>query len=120
VVIYKKWKEDRHELAPNLFAFHGEFCTKYPARAHLDKQKVSGIFVHTHRMDIAFDGENRSMYNIGFAGDKEAECFKYASRHIRDAWVNGFALVNVDENGNSYITVIKVVNGEFMYNGKKY
>lgn len=118
--VYENWKEDRFLIGKHLYAFHGEFTTKYPARTHLDKQKISGIFVHTHRMDVAFDGELRAMFNIGFCGDKEAPCFKYVSRHIRDSWVNGFALVHIDEEGNYYTQVIQMFNNKFCYNGKIY
>lgn len=117
--VYENWKEDFHLLGKELQLIHGEFCTKYPARTHVDRMKASTMFVHTHRIDINYDGE-KAGFNIGWGGDVNAEAFDYVSRLTKMNWINGFALVHIDENGNFFTQVIPVYHNEFWYDGKRY
>ena len=117
--VYDNWKEDFHVLGKHLQLIHGEFCTKYPARSHMDRMKSSVMFAHTHRIDIAYDGE-KGGFNIGWGGDPEAPAFNYVSRLTKMNWINGFALVHVDENGHFFTQVIPVYHNQFWYNGKCY
>ena len=116
--VYTNWKEDYHMLG-KLQLIHGEFCSKSPARTHMDKLKGSVAFVHTHRIDIVYDGE-RAGFNIGWGGNKNAPVFGYVSRITKLNWINGFALVHIDKNGNYYTQVIPVYHNRFYYNGKLY
>lgn len=117
--VYDNWKEDFHLLGNHLQLIHGEFCTKYPARSHMDRIKSSVMHVHTHRMDIAYDGE-KAGFNIGWGGDVDAPAFNYVSRLTKMNWINGFALVHIDENGNFFTQVIPVYHNKFWYDGKCY
>lgn len=117
--VYENWKEDYHFLGKDLQLIHGEFCSKYPARTHVDRMKASVMFAHTHRIDINYDGE-KAGFNIGWGGDVNSEAFNYVSRLTKMNWINGFALVHIDEKGNYFTQVIPVFNNEFWYNGKKY
>lgn len=117
--VYTNWKEDYHFLGNDLQLIHGEFCSKYPARTHVDRMKASVMFAHTHRIDINYDGE-KAGFNIGWGGDVNSEAFNYVSRLTKMNWINGFALVHIDEKGNYFTQVIPVFNNEFWYNGKKY
>ncbi len=117
--IYENWKEDYHFLGENLQLIHGEFCSKYPARTHVDRMKASVIFVHTHRIDINYDGE-KAGFNIGWGGDVNSSAFNYVSRLTKMNWINGFALVHIDEKGNYFTQVIPVFNNEFWYDGRLY
>ena len=117
--VYDNWKEDYHLLGDHLQLIHGEFCTKYPARAHLDRMKASVMFAHTHRIDISYDGE-KAGFNIGWGGDSEAPAFNYVSRLTKMNWINGFALVHIDEGGNFFTQVIPVYHNQFWYDGKRY
>lgn len=117
--IYENWKEDYHLLGKELQLIHGEFCTKYPARTHVDRMKASVMFVHSHRLDINYDGE-KAGFNIGWGGDVNSEAFNYVSRLTKMNWINGFALVHIDEKGNYFTQVVPVFNNEFWYNGTRY
>lgn len=118
-LVKDNWKEDYVFLGEHLQLIHGEFCTKYPARTHVDRMKASVMFAHTHRIDINYDGE-KAGFNIGWGGDAEAPAFSYVSRLTKMNWINGFAIVHVDENGNYFTQVIPVFHDEFWYNGKRY
>lgn len=117
--VHDNWKEDFHLLGNHLQLIHGEFCTKYPARAHMDRMKSSVMFAHTHRIDIAYDGE-KGGFNIGWGGDGEAPAFNYVSRLAKMNWINGFALVHIDEDGYFFTQVIPVYHNKFWYDGKCY
>jgi hypothetical protein len=117
--VYDNWKEDYHLLGKHLQLIHGEFCTRYPARTHMDRMKTSVMFAHTHRIDISYDGE-KAGFNIGWGGDPEAPAFSYVSRLTKMNWINGFALVHIDENGNFFTQVMPVYHNKFWYNGVAY
>lgn len=117
--VYENWKEDYHKLGKHLQLIHGEYCTKSPARTHMDKLKASVMFVHSHRLDIVYDGE-KAGFNIGWGGDKNSAAFGYVSRITKLNWINGFALVTIDEKGHFHTQVIPVYKNTFWYNGKKY
>lgn len=117
--VYENWKEDYHILGKHLQLLHGEFCTKYPARTHVDRMKASVAFVHTHRIDLNYDGE-KAGFNIGWGGDVNSPAFNYVSRLTKMNWINGFALVHIDEDGNFFVQVIPVYHNQFWYNGKLY
>lgn len=118
-IVKDNWKEDFFILGKHLQLIHGEFCTKYPARTHVDRMKSSVAFVHTHRIDINYDGE-KAGFNIGWGGDVDAPAFNYVSRLTKMNWINGFAIVHLDEQGNFFTQVIPVFHNVFWYNGKKY
>lgn len=115
----ENWKEDYLILGKHLQLIHGEFCTKYPARTHVDRMKTSVLFAHTHRIDINYDGE-KAGFNIGWGGDVNAPAFNYVSRLTKMNWINGFAMVHIDEKGNYFAQVIPVFHNEFWYNGRRY
>lgn len=117
--VLTNWKDDHHLLGKHLQLIHGEYCSKSPARAHMDKLKSSVMFAHTHRVDIVYDGE-KAGFNIGWGGDKDAPAFGYVSRITKLNWINGFALVQIDKEGNFHTQVIPVYKNKFWYNGKCY
>ena len=41
-------------------------------------------------------------------------------RFQRNVWANGFAIVDVDDNGQYYANPIKIVNDKFIVDGKLY
>lgn len=118
-IVKDNWKEDYFVLGKDLQMIHGEFCTKYPARTHVDRMKASVIFAHTHRIDINYDGE-KAGFNIGWGGDTNAQAFNYVSRLTKMNWINGFAIVHIDNRGNYFTQVIPVFHNEFYYNGSRY
>ncbi len=117
--IFENWKEDFFMIGDHLQGIHGEYCSKNPARTHMEKMKSSVIFAHTHRIDICYDGE-KAGFNIGWGGDKDSAAFSYVSRITKLNWLNGFALVHIDKEGYFHTQVIPVYNDKFWYNGKEY
>jgi len=113
------WKEDYFKLGDYLDIFHGELLGVSPARTQLNKLKNSCMFAHSHRVDICYDG-NMAAFNIGWGGDKYAPVFGYKGRVTKRSWINGFALVTIDDEGFYHPQVITCYNNRFFYNGKKY
>ncbi len=117
--VFENWKEDYLCLGNTLQLIHGEYCSANPARTHVNKMKSSVMFAHTHRIDINYDGE-KAGFNIGWGGDVESKAFSYVSRISKMNWINGFALVHIDKEGDYFAQVIPVFKDSFWYNGKKY
>lgn len=106
------YKDGVYTLGNNLEVIHGIYTNQYPSKKHLTEFKTSIIFGHTHRMDCYFDG-SFGAWNIGGLYDKHSEGFKYVSRAVRRKWVNGFAIVNIDELGHHYVDMINCYNNSF-------
>lgn len=115
----KNWKEDYFTLGKHLEIFHGELLGVNPAKTQLDKLKKSCMFAHSHRVGVHYDG-NMASFNIGWGGDVNAPAFSYAGRLSKRSWINGFALVTIDEQGFYHAQIITCYNGRFYHNGKKY
>jgi hypothetical protein len=116
--VHEKWSQDYVKVG-NLEVFHGVYYNIHNAKKHLDTFGKDCMYVHTHRTQMYREGEHAA-YNIGACADFNSRAFNYASRAMKQAWANGFAIVNVDSNGQSYVTQIDVRNSKFYYNGKKY
>lgn len=117
--IKTKWQEDYFTLGDHLEIFHGSLLGVNPAKSQLDKLKKSCMFAHSHRAGVHYDG-NMASFNIGWGGDVKAPAFSYASRLVKRNWINGFALVTIDDNGFYHSQLITVYNDVFYYGGKKY
>lgn len=117
--VKENWREDYFTYGDHLQGMHGFFCTRNPARTHIDRLKGSAIFVHTHRVDVCYDGE-KAGFNIGWGGDKDHPAFGYVPRLTKMNWINGFALVHIDKEGFFHVQVIPVYKNHFWFNGKRY
>ena len=117
--ILTNWKKDKIQLGNHLDLIHGEFCNIHTAKKHLDSFRGSIMFVHTHRIQMHIESSVGG-FNIGFGGDKDSPIFNYATRAMKEVWANGFALVDIDEDGFFHVTQITMFNNCFYYNGKKY
>ena len=98
---------------------HGQRINKYPSAATLNDNGGNVIFCHTHRFS-SFSDNLGTGYNIGCLIDIDNPLFGYMSRMQRKRWTNGFAFVNKDLEGNSFVEPIKVDNNQFYFRGKKY
>lgn len=107
------------QLGKYLDLIHGQYITRNSAKKHLDVYKKSIMFVHTHRMESAFDTD-KAAFNIGWMGDKDHPAFNYCSRVTRDGWQNGFAVVNIDSEGFYHVQIIQWYNDRFFFGGKEY
>ena len=118
-IVKEYWKEDFFLLGNHLHLIHGEYTNIHTAKKHMDVEKDSVMFGHTHRVQVFIEGHMAS-YNIGWLGDTDSKAFKYASRASRKRWLNGFALVTIDNNGFFYPQLITCFADHFFYNGKRY
>jgi predicted phosphodiesterase len=113
------WMSDYFTLGKHLDIVHGVYCSIHAAKAHLDKTQHSVMFGHTHRVQCFHSG-NRAAFNIGGLYDIKSKGFNYMPRFQRQLWANGFALVNVTDNGDFYVEQVNVWADKFLANGKMY
>jgi predicted phosphodiesterase len=113
------WQSDYFTLGKHLDIVHGVYTSIHAAKAHLDKTQHSVMFGHTHRVQCFHQG-NRAAFNIGGLYDIKSKGFNYMPRFQRQLWANGFALVNVTENGDFYVEQVNVWADKFLANGKMY
>jgi hypothetical protein len=116
--VYEDWKEDSVWLG-KLQLIHGLYLNQNAIKTHMNKCRSSVMYGHSHRMGTVYEGDHAG-FNIGWLGDVNAPGFKYASRLERASWVNGFAMVYVNEDGTYQVNVINCQNNEFWFGGKKY
>lgn len=92
--------------------FHGHRFNTTPSKRTLEDVRYNScIFNHTHRFGSYSDGVNAA-YNIGWLGDANSPAFRYKSRHQRDFWQNGFALVEYNAESHA-VHPVKVQGGFF-------
>jgi predicted phosphodiesterase len=113
------WQSDYFTLGKHLDIVHGVYTSIHAAKAHLDKTQHSVMFGHTHRVQCFHQG-NRAAFNIGGMYDIKSKGFNYMPRFQRQLWANGFALVNVTDNGDFYVEQVNVWADKFLANGKMY
>lgn len=119
--IITDWKNGLVTLGNSLDIFHG---TKVGINAAKDQLNAiptrDHIFNHTHRFST-YSNNMHTAYNIGCMIDIDNDMFKYVDRGIRAAWSHGFAVAYIDENGNNYVTPIKVREDKrFFFQGVVY
>lgn len=113
------WMSDYFTLGSHLDVIHGIYTSIHSAKTHLDKTNHSVMFGHTHRVQCYHSG-NKAAFNIGGLFDMNSSGFTYMPRFQRDIWANGFAVVNIDVNGDFFVEQINVWNNCFLYNNKMY
>ncbi len=106
-------------LGAHLDILHGVYYSTHCAKTHIDRFRGSVLFAHTHRIQSYIEGRTGG-FNIGWGGDVTSAAFNYADRGVKASWQNGFAIVNIDEQGNYFVQQIICINGHFYYNNKKY
>jgi len=116
---YTNWQDDKVVLGKHLDVFHGQYYNVHCAKKTIDVYRGSCAFVHSHRIQTYIEGTTGG-FNIGWCGDVKSPFFNYAARGTKSMWQNGFALVEIDEEGNYYLTQIICHNNKFYYGGKKY
>jgi len=116
--VKERWSQDYITLG-DMDMFHGIYFNIHNAKKHLDTFNRSSMYVHTHRSQMYREGPNAA-YNIGACANFRSPAFNYATRAMKNAWANGFALVHVDAKGQHYVSQIDVQNSKFFHNGKQY
>ena len=113
------WKDDYFTLGAHLDVLHGMFINIHSAYKHLQMTGNSCLFGHTHRIQ-SYNAGNRAAYNIGTLCDIPNKAFNYMPRLQKNVWSNGFAVVNIDDNGYYFVEQINIWDNKFFYNGKMY
>jgi hypothetical protein len=118
--VKNKWSQDFFTLGNDFEIFHGIYFSVHNGKAHLDKLRTSCAYVHTHRQQTYREGK-MAAYNIGACADFTSKAFGYATRPMKAAWANGFAINMIDSSGRSNVTSIYVnPDGSFYFGGKLY
>jgi hypothetical protein len=117
--IYENWKEDFVTLGHHLDVSHGEFYNVHSAKKHIDTYRRSILYYHTHRVQQYIEGAVGG-YNGGSMADFSAPVFGYASRAMKNSWLNGFNTVHVDEQGFYQLQQIVCYNNSFVFGNKVY
>lgn len=117
--VYTDWKNDVISLGPNLDIGHGEFLSTHSAKKTIDTYRKSMMYWHTHRFQIYIEGIVGG-FNMGFGGDVNAPIFGFATRAMKNSWINSLTLVHLDEDGFYYIQPMMFINNKFVINGRRY
>lgn len=117
--IYENWKEDFITLGHHLDVSHGEFYNVHSAKKHIDTYRRSILYYHTHRVQQYIEGAVGG-YNGGSMADFNAPVFGYASRAMKNSWLNGFNTVQIDKQGFYHIQQIICYNNSFVFGNKVY
>lgn len=117
--VQDNWQQGVIYLGKYLELCHGSYFNVFSAKKHIDVYRTSVMYCHTHRIQQYIEG-NVGGYNIGWMGDASTAAFNYASRGMKEAWNNGFAIVTIDENGYYFVDQLIWQNNRFYYGGKKY
>jgi predicted phosphodiesterase len=113
------WMSDYFTLGDHLDVIHGIYTSVNAAKTHLDKTQHSVMFGHTHRVQCFHNG-NKAAYNIGGLYDIKSKGFNYMQRLQRETWANGFAIVNINDDGEFYVEQVNVWADNFLAEGKIY
>ena len=112
-----------NEIVPfgRLNLTHGIYANSNPIKKHLDELKVNVLFGHTHQLGMMFSSSAAreiafAGYNIGCVCDMAPDYMKNRPH----AWNHGFAIVYLYPNGYFDVSLIRIINGKFVYNGKIY
>ncbi len=115
--VLSNYQDDYYELG-SLQVFHGHYYNVHSAKKHLDVFRRNVLYNHTHRVQMYREGDFCA-WNAGFLGNINAPCFDYASRAMKSAWANAFAIVHLDGDRH-YVDIINCVENSFVYGGVKY
>lgn len=117
--ILTDWKNDFIRLGKFLDINHGEFCNIHTAKKTMDTYRRSTLYFHTHRFQIHVEGQVGG-YNMGAGADFNAPIFGYATRAMKNSWINSSALVTIDRDGFYHVQPLLFINNKLIINGKSY
>lgn len=117
--VYTDWKNDWISIGKHLEVGHGEFCSTHVSKKMIDTFRKSVVFFHTHREQLYIEG-NVGGFNMGSGADFDAPIFGYATRAMKNSWVNACCLVHLDNEGFFHIQTLRYFNGKLIINGREY
>lgn len=118
--VIEEWPNGYYELVPgHLIVEHGFYLGMNAAKQHIDKNNISVIHGHNHKMTLWTTEKHIGLSNGGLF-DKNSEGMAYAYRGSRSQWQNGFCVVDIAEDGRYGITPIVMAKGGFFLDGVHY
>lgn len=117
--VFNNWKQDVITLGNYLDVSHGEFTNIHTAKKHIDTYRRSTLYYHTHRIQQYIEGQVGG-FNGGSMADFDQPVFNYATRAMKNSWLNGFTGVYIDEQGYYHIQQIMIYNNRFVFGNKIY
>jgi len=117
--IQTDWKNDTVEIGKYLDICHGEFLNVHSAKKTIDTYRKSTLYFHTHRFQIYMEGLVAG-WNMGAGADFTAPVFGYATRAMKNSWVNASCLVTLDSDGYYHVQPMIFINDKLLINGRKY
>ena len=92
--------------------------------AHVDAMNAfqgNVVIGHTHRIGYAVEGNVRGKPHVGamlgWLGDPNQVEYMFRVRAARD-WAQGFGLAYIEPNGNAHLSVVPIVDGKVLIEGK--
>jgi len=113
------YKTAHVDIGPFLEVNHGEFVNVHSAKKTIDTYRKSVLYFHTHRFQIYMEGRIGG-FNMGWGGDQNAPVFNYATRAMKNSWVNASCLVTLDNDGGFHVQPLLFINNKLIVNGKSY
>jgi hypothetical protein len=117
--VFEDWKNDAIHLGKHLDICHGEFFNVHSAKKTIDTYRKSVLYFHTHRFQVYVEGLVGG-WNMGFGADINAPVFNFASRAMKNSWVNASCLVTLDEDGYYHVEPLMFIDNKLIVNGRKY
>jgi len=117
--IYTDWKNDTIKIGKHLDICHGEFLNVHSAKKTIDTYRKSTLYFHTHRFQIYMEGLVAG-WNMGAGADFTAPVFGYATRAMKNSWVNSSCTVTLDKDGFYHVEPLLFIGKKLIVNGRKY
>lgn len=117
--VHTDWKNNHIKLGPHLDICHGEFLNVHSAKKTIDTYRKSTLYFHTHRFQIYMEGLVAG-WNMGSGADFNAPVFNYATRAMKNSWVNASCLVTLDKEDFYHTQPLLYIDNKLIVNGKKY
>ncbi len=117
--IYTNWKDDWISIGKHLEVGHGEFYNTHVAKKMIDTFRKSVVFWHSHRENLYIEGKVGG-FNMGTGADIDAPIFGFATRAMKNSWVNACCLIHLDNEGFFHIQTLRFFNNKLIVNGKEY
>lgn len=117
--IHTDWKNSIVTLGRHIDITHGEFLGIHTAKKTIDTYRKSTMYFHTHRFQIYMEGMVAG-WNMGSGADFNAPIFGYATRAMKNSWVNASCLVTLDKEGFYHVEPLIYVGNKLVVSGKTY
>lgn len=118
-MVQTDYKTAHVDIGQFLEVNHGEFVNVHSAKKTIDTYRKSVLYFHTHRFQIYMEGRIGG-FNMGWGGDLNAPVFSYATRAMKNSWVNASCLVTLDNDGGFHVQPLLFINNKLIVNGKSY